>query len=208
MNDQDDDQNHDAHDDQDQGPDNDPEEYLTELLNRWFAGDRSVEEELWPYLAGELWVISKSLLNKERLNHTLSPTELVGQLYLKLGRRTNLHFPSRGHFFKLSRIALEHFLQDYAKARRRHAEGHVEIDATLPLADSGIRIDVIDFLHLVDQLDAIKKRAASAVVLYVLGGLSYTEVAEALGVSAKTARRDVELGIAWIVARASRRPRR
>ena len=56
---------------------------LTELLNRWFRGDRTVEEELWPYLVGELWVIAKSLLKLERPDHTLQATELVNELYLK-----------------------------------------------------------------------------------------------------------------------------
>lgn len=180
---------------------------LTELLNRWFGGDRTVEEELWPYLVRELRVIAKARLKLERPDHTLKATELVNELYLKLEHRASLRFPSRGHFFKLSKIALRLFFIDYEKVRARHPEGQPKttIDPTIPVAGPGVLVDLVDVLDLLDQLALPDERAATAIVLFYFYGRSLVEIAEELRVSTKTAKRDIDFGLAWMRARANSR---
>ncbi|MGV8041450.1 MAG: ECF-type sigma factor [Thermoanaerobaculaceae bacterium] len=176
---------------------------LTLLLNRWFRGDRTADDALWPILVDELWVIANSILRLERPNHTLKPTELVNQLYVKLEHRSGLSFPSRGHFFRLAKDAMGYFLKDYARGRDHHPEwkNRTTIDSTIPVGDPDRQFQLVEVLDLLDRLEAADPLAAASVVLRYFCGLTCEEIAEIQGRHPKAAQRDIAFGLAWMRSR-------
>jgi RNA polymerase sigma factor (TIGR02999 family) len=175
---------------------------VTQLLRRWRAGDGAAGDELVELLYDELRSLAGSYLRRERKGHTLAPTALVHEAYLRLaGGADQPSIENRVHFFALTARAMRRVLVDHARhhaaarrpspsdARSLDAAGDVEDRTDDPLEE------VLAVHQALDRLREDHPRQAQVAELRYFGGLSEAEIAEVLGVSVGTVSRD------WRVAR-------
>ncbi len=172
---------------------------MTELLQRLARGDKAAEAELFPYVYRELRRIAKACLRGERPEHTLQATALVNEAYLKLVAGPPIDWKNRAHFFGVAAQGMRRILVDYARQRAARKRAGVRIDLDEELIVSPERCTEIDQLH--DGLEEFAKfapRAAKVVELRYFSGLTEEEIAELLGVSAKTVKRDWKMAREWL----------
>lgn len=182
---------------------------LTVLINSWFRGDRSVEEELWAELERELKKIAASKLRSFRQNHTLSPSDLLNELYLKLQRRDDLYFPSRERFFALASKAVSFILVDYEKRHRRRPEGQTRatLDTAIVLERGLDPLSAVLVQDLLNQLASFAPRAELIVRYRVYGGLGPEQISRLEGWSISTIAREWRTAKSWIMAQYAERKR-
>jgi len=170
------------------------------LLVRWQSGDREALEALVPLVYKELREIARHHLRRERPGHTLQSAALVNEAYLRLIQQRPFDANSRDHFLAVASRLMRQILVDYARnhgAAKRGADNRVELDLSLVLANvpSADLIAVDDALTSLARLDEQQSRI---VELRFFGGLGIEEVAESLGVSASTVKRDWNVAKAWL----------
>ena len=169
---------------------------ITDLLKKWGSGDRQVEPELFAFLYGELRQLAMLHVRKERGNHTLQPTALVNEVYVRLLASQRPDFQNRSHFLAVASRAMRHVLVDYARSRRA-AKRDGGIQQTLlenvAAAENAVALEVLAVNDALDHLAKVEPRQAQVVELRFFGGLSFEEAGEALGVSPRTAKRDWRL---------------
>lgn len=175
---------------------------VTVLLRRWSAGDRSVEEVLFRAIYGELEGIARRLMRSERDDHTLRPTALVSEAYLRL-RKAGLEYRDRRHFLSVAARVMRRYLVDHARARARLKRGgggeRVTLEAGLLPAPSA-PLDILVFDRALQRLEAHDPRKAEFVELRHLAGLRNEEIAELAGVSPRTVKRDLAFARAFLRA--------
>ena len=167
---------------------------------RWQSGDREALEALVPLVYKELREIARYHLRQERPGHTLQSAALVNEAYLRLVEQRPFDANSRDHFLAIASRLMRQILVDYARnhgAAKRGADNRVELDLSLVLANvpSADLIAVDDALTSLARLDEQQSRI---VELRFFGGLGIEEVAESLGVSASTVKRDWNVAKAWL----------
>jgi RNA polymerase sigma factor (TIGR02999 family) len=177
-----------------------PDGEMTRLLRAWREGDPGALEALIPLVYEDLRRVAASQMRAENPGHTLSPTALVHESFLKLveGEDTP-DWQNRKHFFVVAARAMRQLLVDHA--RRKHARKRDPQD--LPAwADQvqmpGAPWDVIDLDRALDRLQQSEPRLAKAVELRFFGGLNLDEIAGAMDVSAPTISRELRLAEAWL----------
>ena len=156
---------------------------------------------LLPHVYGHLEDMARRQLRSERDNHTLDTAGLVHEAYLKLVDQTRADWKSRSHFLGVASLAMRRILINYARDRRAQKRGGGEVAATLHDGEVGRVARTEDLLALdeaMDRLAAHDERSARVVEMWFFGGLSQIEIAEALGVSEKTVRRDWQSAKAWL----------
>jgi RNA polymerase sigma factor (TIGR02999 family) len=174
---------------------------ITALLNRWRQGDSKALEQLLPVVYEELRRIAARQLRRERANHTLQPTALVHEAYLKLVGQRRIEWQNRAQFFGVAAQLIRRILVDHVRTRRAAKRGAGAL--TVPLDDAvfePVRRD-IDLVKLDDALFSLaaKDEQQSRVVeLRFFGGLSIEEPAHVLGISASTVKRDWVAAKAWL----------
>ncbi len=176
---------------------------ITLLIQEWRNGSREAGDLLIAKLYPELKKIARASLKKERQDHTLAPTALVNELYLRLIRSGSpLPAQNRIHFLALAAQSLRHILVDHARVHAAEKRGKgLKLDLTS--ADAGIQAPGQNLLLLHDaliRLESLDARAGRVVELRFFGGLNEDEVAEILGVSRKTVQRDWKTARAWLIA--------
>jgi RNA polymerase sigma-70 factor, ECF subfamily len=171
---------------------------VTELLERLDAGDPTAPERLLSVVYSELRALAASQMRGERPEHTLQPTALVHEAWLRLVPERDGAWKNRSHFFGIAAQAMRRVLLDHARARGRHkrAGGERVEFGDVPATLGPERVDVIAVNDALQQLEALDPRAAKVVEARFFGGLSVEETAEALGVGPATVKRD------WAFARA------
>ena len=172
---------------------------VTLLLAEWAKGNQNALNELMPLVYRELRQLAASYLRKERQGHTLQPTALVHEAYVRLVDQTNPTWQSRSHFYGVAARLMRQILVDHA--RRKHAGKRGGLQASLDEAVSFQPERSRDLVALDSGLNALEKidpRKCQAVELRYFGGLSMEEIAQALGVSAVTVRRDLRMAEAWL----------
>jgi RNA polymerase sigma-70 factor, ECF subfamily len=172
---------------------------VTLLLAEWANGNQQALDELTPLVYRELRQLAASYLRKERLGHTLQPTALVHEAYVRLVDQANPNWQSRSHFFGVAARLMRQILVDHA--RRKQAGKRAVIKVPLDEAVSFRHERSRDLMALDNGLNALEKldpRKCKAVELRYFGGLSMEEIAEALEVSAITVRRDLRMAEAWL----------
>ena len=182
----------------------DPERDITALLLDWQGGSEDALEELMPKLYSELRQTAEAYLYREREDHTLQPTALVNEAYLKLHARSAIPFESRRHFFAVAAKAMRQILVDHARKTSAEKRFSSAEQVTLPdfsdEPESGQEsADIIALDQAIDRLADANPRQASVVELRYFGGMTTEEVAAVLEVSDKTVRRD------WKIARTALR---
>ena len=172
---------------------------VTSLLAEWAKGNQKALDELTPLVYKELRQLAASYLRKERLGHTLQPTALVHEAYLRLVDQTNPNWQSRSHFYGVAARLMRQILVDHA--RRKLAGKRAGLKVPLEQAVSFQQDRIHDLVALDVGLTALEKidpRKCKAVELRYFGGLSMEEIAQSLDVSTMTVRRDLEMAEAWL----------
>ena len=176
-------------------------ERITQLLQSWQQGDAQSAEEVVPLVYAELRRIARIRLSAERAGHTLQPTALVHEAWLRLMRQHGANWQNRAQFFAIAAQAMRRILVDHA--RRRHSDkrypgetpialDHIEEIVASPVPDQ----EMLALDAALEQLAALDSRQARVVELRFFGGLSIEETADVLGLSPTTVKRE------WITARA------
>lgn len=167
--------------------------------------------ELFPLIYAELRKVAGRYLNRERQNHTLQPTALVHEAWMKMQNERGAEWQGRTHGLALAAQAMRRLLVDHGRHQKRQKRGagapHVVLDDLLKAASTG-EVPIEDLLTLeaaLTRLDAIDARAAQIVSLRFFSGLSSPEVAEHLGISLRTVEADWTHARAWLKRELSRR---
>jgi len=181
---------------------------VTDTFLRWRAGDASALDDLLPRVYDELRALADAYMRRERAGHTLQPTALVHEAFLRLLRLPPGSVQNRVHFFALAAQAMRRILADHARRHRAAKRGGSAVRVPLELVEGGpdaaalagapdapeVAADDLD--AALEDLAKLDARQARVVELRFFGGLSIEETAEVLGVSPATVKRD------WLVARA------
>jgi RNA polymerase sigma factor (TIGR02999 family) len=174
---------------------------VTELLKRWRQGDSTALENLIPLVYKELRRIAARQLYRERPNHTLQPTELVHEVYLKLVDQQSIEWQNRAQFFGVASKLIRRILVDHVRNQRTAKRGAGTVTLALHDAVSEPARQDIDLIKLDDALLSLSMKDAEqsrVVEMRFFGGLSIEETAEALGVSPSTVKRDWAAAKAWL----------
>lgn len=179
---------------------------VTQLLGRLQAGETDVRGRLMELVYDELRRMAAARMRAERDSHTLTPTALVHEAYLRLGDGPENGYRGRGHFLAIASQAMRRVLVDHARARRamkRNAGNETDMpdDLSIPASNSDETIIALD--EALGALKALSPRQSQVVELRYFGGLPEHEVAEVLGVTRRTVNRDWQMARAWLHARIS-----
>jgi RNA polymerase sigma-70 factor, ECF subfamily len=172
-----------------------------ELLDLIAKGDKEAAQALVPLLYDELHRIASRLMRREAANHTLQPTALVNEAYLRLVQPRDAAWKDRAHFFAVAAIVMRQILVDHARARKADKRGGT---APLPLElfDPAVSLEDPDRVLAIDaalsQLAAVDQRQCRIVELRVFAGMTVDETAEALDISSRTVKREWQLARAWL----------
>jgi RNA polymerase sigma-70 factor (ECF subfamily) len=172
---------------------------VTLLLAAWANGNQQALDDLTPLVYRELRQLAASYLRKERQGHTLQPTALVHEAYVRLVDQTNPTWQSRSHFFGVAARLMRQILVDHARRKQagKRAGIKVPLDAAVSFQQERSR-DLIALDSGLTALEKIDPRKCKAVELRFFGGLSMDEIAQTLDVSAITVRRDLRMAEAWL----------
>jgi len=173
---------------------------VTVLLSAWREGDRTALDELMPIIYEELYGLASRYMRGERPGHTLRPTDLVSEAYLRLGGSAPPEWNGRVHFFAVAARNMRQILVDHARKRSAEKRGAgakpVTFDEQLIAGDRPSELVALD--EALVALAALDDRKARAVELHYFGGLSQAEIAEVLDVHVNTVARDLRLAEAWL----------
>jgi RNA polymerase sigma factor (TIGR02999 family) len=178
-----------------------PSDNVTKLLSAWTEGDQQALDELMPLVYGELHRIAKRCWGGQRPDHTLQPTVLIHEAYLKLVGQGERTFNSRSHFFAVASMAMRQVLVNHAEASLAGKRGGGKPTIPLEEAETAVQKEAAEVLALneaLQRLNVLDPRKSRVVELRYFAGLSIEETAEALGVSAITVTRDWQAARAWL----------
>ncbi len=184
-----------------------PEQGLTQLLIRWGQGDQAALDELMPLVYDDLRRYANSFLHRRSRNHTLQPTALVHEAYLRLAGRQNTSWQNRAQFFGLAAKIMRELLVDYARAQATAKRGGSQLRLSLTAADrfsSAAEIDLLTLDQALRELAALNPQYGQVVELRYFGGLTIEEAAVVMGVSHATVERDWKFARAWLKRELSR----
>ncbi|MBV9926826.1 MAG: sigma-70 family RNA polymerase sigma factor [Acidobacteria bacterium] len=174
---------------------------VTQMLVAWSAGEPGAEERLYPLVYDELKLIARRYLRRERGGHTLQPTALVNEAYLRLIDQTRASWQNRAQFFGVASMMMRRILVNHARALAAGKRGAGARGLTIQEAFFSTEQDATDLLALdeaLTRLAAVDERKSRVVELLYFGGLENREAAEVLGVSDKTVQRDWRMARLWL----------
>ena len=179
---------------------------VTTLLKAWSDGDATVEEELWPLVYDELRTMAARYLRSERKDHTLQPTALVHEAFLRLVNQRDIRWQDRSHFFAIASRVMRRILVDHA---RHHQRAKRRSSAKRPLDEAFTMarersLDLVALDDALKELEAIEPRKSAVVELRFFGGLTAKETADVLGCSEKTVLRHWSFAKTWLYHEMSR----
>lgn len=166
---------------------------ITELLNAWQAGDGAALDRLVEFVYPELAESAQRAMRRERDSHTLEPTALVNEVYLRLQKTKGLSWEGREQFFTFAAGLMRRLLIEYARARRAQKRGGDTTRVSLEGVDFPVEERAIDPLVLEEALNALEEvdpRLVRVVELRVFAGFKEAEIAKALGLGRATVQRD------------------
>ena len=174
---------------------------VTALLVEWSRGNPSALNQLLPLVYAELRRVAARQLRNERADHTLQPTALVHEVFIRLVDQRKVDWQNRAHFFGVAANVMRRILVDHARRRGASKRGEgvpsVSIDEARDIAASeGMPVLALD--QALDRLEKVDAELAKIVELRAFGGLTIEEAAHVLGVSPSTAKRDWRTAKAWL----------
>lgn len=174
----------------------------TRTFLRWREGDESALGALVPLLYEELRRLAASYLRKEREGHTLQPTALAHEAYIRLIDQHSVTWQNRAHFMGLAAQAMRRVLADHARRRGAQKRGGDVVRVSLDEGDAAAAnpqaVEIQELDTALEDLAKLEPRQARVVEIRFFGGLSIEEAAEVLGVSPVTVKRDWTLARAWL----------
>ena len=177
-------------------------EGITQLLIDWGNGDQAALEKLMPLVYTELRRLATNYLRRERMGHTLQPTALVNEAYLKLVGQKNTKWQNRAQFFAISAQLMRRILVDHARRHQADKRGGSEKQRlSITSAEELMAQPAVDLLALneaLDELSTMDPQQGRIVELKFFGGLSIDETAEVLGISHATVEREWKSARAWL----------
>ena len=170
------------------------------LLDGWRDGDRTALERLLPLVYSELRRIAGRELRKERVGHTLQPTALVHEAYLRLVEQRHVDWQNEAHFFGVAAQVMRRVLVDHARRRSARKRGDGAQFVSIQEADGLVsgELPLLAFDAALDRLEKLDPELAKIVELRAFGGLSNDQTARILDVSASTVKREMRTAKAWL----------
>jgi RNA polymerase sigma factor (TIGR02999 family) len=180
---------------------------VTQLLEKFDPGDRHAGEQLFADVYSELRALAARYLRRERKNHTLQPTALVHEAYLKLVGQTRVDCQGRAHFLAMAARAMREILVDHARRHRAAKRGGnrhcIALDDNL-VVESSRDLDLLALEDALTKLAKLDPRQARMVELRFFGGLDIAEVAKVTGTSKRSVEREWTMVRAWLRRELSR----
>ena len=173
---------------------------VTRLLLEWRAGDELALGQLTPLVYRELHAIARRHMRAERSSHTLQPTALINEAYVRLVE-ASVNWQNRAHFIAVAATMMRRILVDHARARQRDKRAGAGTDLSLEellIAAPQKDDELIALDDALQQLTAMDERKGKIVELYFFGGLTYDETAEVLDISPATVDRELRFSKAWL----------
>ena len=179
----------------------DPNPQVTKLLVDWCEGDQHALDRLMPLVMEQLKQQARSYLDRERSDHTLQPTALVNEAYLRLVDQSKVKWQNRMHFFAVCSQIMRRILVDHARSRKAQKRGgsakKLSFDDLSGLL-SNEQVDIVALDDALQELAKIDARQARIVELRFFGGLGIEEAAEVMSISRATANREWAMARAWL----------
>ena len=174
---------------------------VTQILHDWSGGDRAAPERLMPLVYDELWRLARSFLARERGGHTLQPTALVHEAYVRLVDQTRVSWQNRSHFYGIASSMMRRVLIDHARAHVAEKRGGAAVrlsvdDVDIPVEQRASGLLALD--EALSRLAQFDERKSKVVEMRFFGGMSDEEIAEALGVTTRTVLRDWKTARLWL----------
>ncbi|HEY1306627.1 MAG TPA: ECF-type sigma factor [Vicinamibacterales bacterium] len=185
---------------------------VTRLLQRLRDGERTALDELMPIMYGELHRVARAFMSRQQSGHTLQPTALVNEAYMRLFGDLAPQLANRTHFMALMSRIMRQVLVDHARsagaAKRGGPEAHVPLDTRIEIVDGrgSQQLKLLDLHDALDALDRENHALAEVVEMHYFGGMTADEVARALGRSVHIVRHELRLARAWLRRELDRQP--
>jgi len=175
---------------------------ITRILREWNAGDEVARESLLPFVYDELRRQARALMSGERSEHTLQPTALVHEAFMRLSEQAGVEWRDRGHFYGFASRVMRQVLVDHARKLATAKRGKNPIrfsieDIQIPVEERAESILVLN--EVLERLAAIDAQQAQIVEMRFFGGLSDEEIGEVLGVSTRTVLREWKPARIWLL---------
>jgi RNA polymerase sigma factor (TIGR02999 family) len=185
-----------------------PSPEVTQLLDAWSGGDRQALDRLVPLVMGDLRSLARAYMARENPGHTLQPTALVNEAFLRLIGRREVQIEGRVQFFAILAQTMRRILVDHA--RRKKAVRHGGAVKPVPLEEAWelpvkVDVDLVSLDQALEELAGFAPRQAQALELSYFGGLSFDEIALALDVSPVTVKRDLKAAKVWLLKELTRK---
>jgi RNA polymerase sigma factor (TIGR02999 family) len=176
--------------------------HVTQLLVNWQRGDKRALDQLMPLVYHELHKLAAGYLKHERRNHTLQPTALIHEAYLRLIEQEMPDWKNRAHFFGVSARLMRQILVDHARTQKASKRGgeqqKLSLDDAPPVFQHDDGAALLSLDEALSKLATVDERKARVVEMRAFGGMSVEDTAVALGVSEPTVKRDMRLAQAWL----------
>ncbi|MBK8467520.1 MAG: sigma-70 family RNA polymerase sigma factor [Chloracidobacterium sp.] len=174
---------------------------ITRILQEWNSGSEDARERLLKYVYDELKRRARYLMSMERSDHTLQPTALVHETYLKLTDVERIAWRDRSHFYAFASQLMRHILVDHARRHAAVKRGSTPVllsteDIDIPLEERAGSILAID--EVLDRLAKIDARKAKIVEMRFFGGMTNEEIAKALEIGGRTVSREWQAARIWL----------
>lgn len=174
---------------------------VTELLRAWGGGDQRALDELFSIIYKELRRSAGAYMRRERPNHTLQPTALVNEAYLRLAGESGMSWKDRSHFYGVAASAMRHVLVDYARAatadKRGGGRARAPLAQAMALAEEK-KLDVIELHEALRKLEKADPEKARIIDLRYFLGLTVKEIAEVLDTSGSDVDRQLKMAKVWL----------
>jgi RNA polymerase sigma-70 factor, ECF subfamily len=180
---------------------------VTRLLQAWSEGDDTALGQLLPLVEAELRRLARACMGRERIGHTLQPTALVNEAFLRLAGARQVRWQDRAHFMGIAARLMRRVLVDHARSRGYQKRGGGA--QRVPLDDAGLEapvpaLDVVELDRALAAFAIVDARRSQVVELRFFGGLSVEETAEVLEISQETVMRDWKFAKNWLLRELSR----
>jgi RNA polymerase sigma-70 factor, ECF subfamily len=184
---------------------------ITQLLGKMRQGSPEAEARLISLIYGELRHIAARYMRHERADHSLQPTALVHEAYLKLRKMNAIDWQNRSHFLAVSAHTMRQILVDHARAKNAGKRGlewnQVSVEEGQLASAAEPSVNIIELDEALARLEAFDKRQAKVVEMRFFGGLNEDEIGAELGISERTVKRDWRIAKAWLFQQISQSAR-
>ena len=174
---------------------------ITQILQDWNDGNEMAKEQLLPFVYDELRRQARRLMSSERADHTLQPTALVHEAFLKLSEQTGIEWRDRSHFYGFASRIMRQILVDHARLHAAHKRGNHPIhfsidDVQIPIEERAEAILILN--EVLERLEKFDEQQAKIVEMRFFGGMNNGEIAESLDISERTVGREWQAARLWL----------